>query len=65
MARSRNENKELSHTVRVNGRVYAAFRNGGLAEKFAYDTKNEYPDHTVEIVDHYDTTVLKLLPRTN
>ena len=36
MKRSRQENKELTQTVRVNGRIYAAFRSSTVAEDFAY-----------------------------
>ncbi len=63
MARSKFENKELAHNIRINGRIYAAFRDGGAAEAFAYNIKDTFPAHTVEIVDQYDTTILKLLPR--
>lgn len=59
--RSSAENKELVYTVRVGGRVFAAFRARKWAEDCAYDAKQAFPDRMVEIEDRYDT-LLTLKP---
>ncbi len=56
--RSRGENKELEYTIRVNGRVWAAFRNYARAreEVFAQATGTRY----AEIIDHDGDQLLRV-----
>jgi hypothetical protein len=49
MKRSSVENKDLAYTVRINGRVAAAFRRQSWAEDFANQAVEDYPDDTIEI----------------
>ncbi len=53
--RSRLENKQLGHTVRVNGQTMAAFRHYADAEDLAYVVMARTNDARVEIIDNDGT----------
>lgn len=60
-SRSRIEEKDMPYSVRINGRIAAAFRNNQWAKDFTYQLKTNYPTATVELTDG-DINLLRLLP---
>lgn len=59
MKRSRNENKELTYNVRVNGRILAAYRHRQMAEDATY-TAARVTQCVAELSDQYGDVLLTL-----